>query len=252
MLTMQIQPSKVNKILFFFTLFLVCTLNVQAKNYVVSIGIADYPGKDVDLRLSATDAITMKELYEKNGDAEVVVYTNEQARIDIIRNVANEMFSKASAADAITFFFSGHGVPGSFICYDGVLKYEELTSIMSKSLANTKMVFADACFAGKARQEDSVDDGGNKAVNVLFFLSSRSNETSEERKHGWKNSLFTGYLERGLRGGADINKDRTITARELFLFVSKGVAEQSRQKQHPVMWGKFDDNMPIMSWKKKK
>ena len=194
----------------------------------------------------------MKELYEKNGDVEVVAYTNEQAKVSIILHAANELFSKASAADAITFFFSGHGVPGCFICYDGVLKYKELVGIMSKSLANTKMVFADACFAGKARQEDSADDGQNKADNVLFFLSSRSNETSAERKFGWKNSLFTGYLERGLRGGADINKDRTITARELFLFVSKGVAEQSRQKQHPVMWGKFDDNMPVMIWKKKK
>ena len=249
---MLIRLFNMKRLICLFALFLACMLYLQAKNYVVCVGIADYPGTNSDLHLSATDAMTMKELYEKNGDAEIVVYTNEQAKVSIIQNTANELFSKASAADAITFFFSGHGVPGCFICYDGVLKYKELTSIMSKSLANTKMVFADACFAGKARQEDSVDDGGNKADNVLFFLSSRSNETSAERKFGWKNSLFTGYLERGLRGGADNNKDRTITARELFLFVSKGVAEQSRQKQHPVMWGKFDDNMPVMSWKKKK
>lgn len=232
-------------------LFLACMQNLQAKNYVVCVGIADYPGTSSDLHLSATDAVTMKELYEKNGDAEVVVYTNEQAKVSIVQNAAKELFAKASAADAVTFFFSGHGVPGCFICYDGILKYKELVSIMSKSIANTKIVFADACFAGKARQEDSADEEQDRTDNVLFFLSSRSNETSAERKFGWKNSLFTGYLERGLRGGADINKDRTITARELFLFVSKGVAEQSRQKQHPVMWGKFDDNMPVMSWKKK-
>ena len=87
-------------------------------------------------------------------------------------------------------------------------------------------------------------------VNILFFLSSRTDETSQERR-GWKNSLFTAYLERGLRGGADNNRDRTVTARELFDFVSKGVAESSQQKQHPVMWGKFDDDMPLMAWKKK-
>ena len=69
------------------------------------------------------------------------------------------------------------------------------------------------------------------------------------RKDAWRNSLFTAYLERGFRGGADVNKDRIITAKELFLFVSKGVAEQSLQKQHPVMWGRFDDEMPVMSWK---
>ena len=84
----------------------------------------------------------------------------------------------------------------------------------------------------------------------MFFLSSRTNEQSQERR-SWRNSLFTAYLERGLRGGADNNLDWTITARELFNFVSKGVAEASQQKQHPVMWGKFDDDMPLMVWKKK-
>ena len=63
-----------------------------------------------------------------------------------------------------------------------------------------------------------------------------------------RNSLFTAYLERGLRGGADANLDRTITARELFTFVSEGVQQKSKQKQHPVMWGRFPDEMPLMTW----
>ncbi len=232
------------------SVFFACIFYVQAKNYVVCVGIADYPGKDMDLRLSATDAITMKEIYDKNGNADVLVYTNDNAKINSVTTALKELFAKASSSDAIIFFFSGHGYPGVFICYDGVLKYDTLTEIMSKSPANSKMVFADACYSGKARKNDSKENH-TKADNVLFFLSSRSNEQSIEmiRKNAWKNSLFTAYLERGLRGGADANRDRIITAKELFLFVSKGVAEQSLQKQHPVMWGRFDDEMPVMSWK---
>ena len=240
------------KVICILTMFLACAVGLQAKNYIVCVGIADYPGTSSDLKLSATDAITMKELYEKNGDAEVLAYTNEQAMVSTITSAIRTLYAKASAADAIIFYFSGHGVPGCFICYDGVLKYKTLTNIMSKSLANSKMVLADACFSGKARQEDTSGSEERKADNVMFFLSSRSNESSIERKYGWKNSLFTAYLERGLRGGADANKDRTITARELFLFVSKGVADQSMQRQHPVMWGRFNDDMPVMVWKKKK
>lgn len=232
------------------SVFFACIFYVQAKNYVVCVGIADYPGKDMDLRLSATDAITMKEIYDKNGNADVLVYTNDNARVNTITTALKELFSKASSTDAIIFFFSGHGYPGGFICFDGVLKYDALTGIMSMSPANSKMVFADACYSGKARK-DGCKESHTKADNVLFFLSSRSNEQSIEmiRKDAWRNSLFTAYLERGLRGGADVNKDRIITAKELFLFVSKGVAEQSLQKQHPVMWGRFDDEMPVMSWK---
>ncbi len=232
-------------------MFLACSTVLQAKNYVVCVGIANYPGTSSDLSLSATDAQTMKTLYEKNGDAEVVALVNEQAIVNSITDVIRTVYMKASAEDAIVFFFSGHGVPGSFICYDGVLKYGTLTSIMAKSQASSKIVMADACFAGKARQESNGDENVNKAENVMFFLSSRSNETSMEHKTGWKNSLFTAYLERGLRGGADANNDRTITAKELFLFVSKGVTDQSAKRQHPVMWGRFDDSMPVMVWKKK-
>lgn len=248
--TMPIQLFNMNRAIICISLFLVCILHLQAKNYVVCVGIADYPNKDMDLKLSATDAITMKDLYEKNSDAEIMVYTNEKARIKTITSALNELFTKASTTDAIIFFFSGHGMPGCFICYDGVLKYDVLTDLMSKSQANCKMIFADACYSGKARKEN-IKKRDSRTGNVLFFLSSRSGEKSIEIKSGWRNSLFTGFLERGLRGGADYNKDRIITAKELYSFVSKGVAEQSRQKQHPVMWGRFNDNMPVMSWKKK-
>ena len=63
-----------------------------------------------------------------------------------------------------------------------------------------------------------------------------------------QNSLFTAFLERGLRGGADTDRDRTITARELFTFVSEGVRQRSGERQHPVMWGRFPDDMPLMVW----
>ena len=52
-----------------------------------------------------------------------------------------------------------------------------------------------------------------------------------------------------LKGGADMNLDRTVTARELFQAVSSGVILLSENKQHPVMWGNFDNNMPVMIWK---
>ena len=44
------------------------------------------------------------------------------------------------------------------------------------------------------------------------------------------------------------NRDRTITALELYNFVHNGVTEASKNRQHPVMWGKFDNNMTIIKW----
>lgn len=237
------------KLYYILMLFLVSAYSAEARNYIVCVGIADYPGSKSDLKVSSQDAVTIKTLYDKNGNSETNILTNNKATKANILNAIGEMFLKATSDDAIILFFSGHGVPGGFVCYDGLLKYEAITAVMKKSKARSKIVFADACYAGKARNNNKRSQKQSEE-NVMFFLSSRTKEQSQERRN-WHNSLFTAFLERGLRGGADNNRDRTITARELFVFVSKGVAETSQQKQHPVMWGKFDDNMPLMVWKKK-
>lgn len=232
-------------------LFLTLALSAEARNYVVCIGLADYPGTQSDLKLSSQDAVTMKTLYEKNGDAVTDILMNERATVENAKVAIANMFAKATADDAIILFFSGHGVPGGFVCYNGLLRYKDIVSVMKQSDAKNKIVFADACYSGKARsgkaRNEEVSD-----TNVMFFLSSRTNEISQEIRKDWKNSLFTAYVERGLRGGADVDHNRTITARELFDFVSKGVAKSSWRKQHPVMWGKFDNDMPLMKWKEVK
>lgn len=236
------------RLCFILMLFLVLASPVEARNYIVCVGIADYPGTKSDLKVSSQDAVTMKTLYDKNGNSETDILTNDNATKTNVVAAIEKMFAKAKGDDAVILFFSGHGVPGGFVCYDGLLKYETVTAVMKRSKAKNKIVFADACYAGKARNNNKRSQRQSEE-SVMFFLSSRTKEQSQERKN-WRNSLFTAYLERGLRGGADNNYDRTVTARELFDFVSRGVAETSQQKQHPVMWGKFDDNMPLMVWNK--
>jgi len=54
--------------------------------------------------------------------------------------------------------------------------------------------------------------------------------------------------KRDSKGNADANRNRIITAKELFDFVYSGVIQISGGKQHPVMWGNFSDNMTVMKW----
>lgn len=128
------------------------------------------------------------------------------------------------------------------------LKYSEVISIMQKSKAKNKFIFADACYSGAIRQNDS--DTESKAGNMLLFLSSRGNEYSAESPF-LANGYFTKHLLRGLIGGADSNKDKRITARELFNYVSDGVKSQTNNRQHPVMWGNFPDDIVIVQYMKK-
>ncbi len=226
-------------------LYLVSIIRIQAKVYVVSVGIADYPGKVNDLRISDNDAKTIAKVFLATKDASVKVLTNEDATQSALLSTMHTLFEDAQSDDAVILYFSGHGTPGSLVCHDGLLTYQHIFKMLKGCKATRKIIIADACYAGKMRTTQQQTNSYN-SQNVMLFLSSRTNETSMESKY--QNSMFTIFLERGLRGGADINKDRRITARELYDFVHKGVIEASKNRQHPVMWGKFDNDMTVIKW----
>jgi len=228
-----------------FLLLLISAVSIQAKTYVVCVGIANYPGKMNDLRISDNDAQTIANIFRVTMDASVNVLVNENATQSALLNTMQTAFANAQSNDAVILYFSGHGIPGALVCHDGLLTYQRIFKILKGCKANRKIIIADACYSGKMRTSKQQSYSYN-AKNIMLFLSSRSSEVSQETK--FKNSLFTIFLERGLRGGADKNKDRMITAREIFDFVHEGVTKASNNRQHPVMWGKFDNNMTIIKW----
>ena len=210
---------------------MLCAISLQAKTYLVCVGIADYPGTKNDLRISDNDAKTIAKVFLANKDASFKVLTNEDATQSAFLSTMHTLFEDAQSDDAVVLYFSGHGTPGALVCYDGLLTYQHIFKMLKGCKANRKVIIADACYAGKMRTTRQQTSSYN-SQNVMLFLSSR----------------FTIFLERGLRGGADKNRDRQITARELYDFVHKGVIDASGNKQHPVMWGKFDNNMTIIKW----
>jgi len=226
-------------------LFLASITHLQAKVYVLCVGIADYPGTEHDLRISDNDAKTIAKVFMATKDASVKVLTNEDATQSALLSTVHTLFEDAQSDDAVILYFSGHGSPGALVCHDGLLTYQHIFKMLKGCKASRKVIIADACYSGKMRTTRQQTDSYNNQ-NVMLFLSSRTNEVSRESRY--KNSLFTIFLERGLRGGADTNRDRYITARELYDFVHKGVIEASGNKQHPVMWGKFDNNMTVINW----
>ncbi|WP_437439359.1 caspase family protein [Bacteroides acidifaciens] len=220
---------------------------VSAKVLLVAVGIGDYPKPINPLNLPTKDAIAIKTLIDKNGDAGTAILLDKEATKSAILSEIHARFDHASTDDIIIFFFSGHGYKGGFVAYDGELPYSLIREAMGSSKCKNKMIFADACFSGKMRQGKRQVKEENSDSNVMLFLSSRDNETSIERRD-MTNGFFTICLKDGLSGKADENRDRKITAKEIFNYVSKNVKKLSRDKQHPVMWGNFSNDMPVIIW----
>ena len=232
----------------FLVLLLFVSIRIDAQRiYLVSVGVADYPGTRNDLFLPVQDAQEIYKLFKKNANATAVLLTNSNAKRNHIVSESKKLFSKAGKNDIVVLYFSGHGYKGGFNAHDGYLSYGDIRKLFSGCKAKNKMVFADACFSGDIR-DDSGGGFNDPKNNIMLFLSSRSNETSIEDAR-IRNGFFTTCLLRSLKGGADTDKNRVITAKELFTAVSSGVIRLSNNKQHPVMWGNFDDNMPVMIWK---
>lgn len=228
-------------------MLIILPLNASSKVHLVAVGITDYPGSRNDLNLPAKDAITIKNLIDMNSNAASILLTDDNATKNNILNSIHELFLHASTDDIVIVFFSGHGYKGGFVAYDEYLSYDELRKAMSVTHCKNKMIFADACFSGKMRQGKKPPTIESQNSNVMLFLSSRDNEVSIERK-SMENGFFTTCLRDALRGKADANRNRIITAKELFKYVSKNVKLLSKDKQHPVMWGNFDNEMPVIKW----
>lgn len=249
-----------HKLLFF--VLLLCAAAAYASDiYVVAVGINDYKYIN-DLKMAEADAQDIAALY-RTHTKNVKVLLGSQATHDSILSTLKTYFSTAKEDDIVVFFFSGHGSSGELCAYDTKSKktavtYSEVQEAIRCCKAGNKQLFIDACFSGGLRgsTKPAPNTSGchsplSDTEGVMLFLSSRTGEMS--RENPWSgNGYFTQYLIMGIKGGADSNGDRIITAKEIFTFVSAKVSERTQDSQHPVIWGKFNDDMHIMNWNPKK
>ena len=248
--------------LLLFILLALSSLSATGRTiYVLSVGISDYRYIS-DLQKTENDAREFSELYMTHTKNVTTLLGSQATRENILSSLRS-CFAKAGADDIVVFFFSGHGDKGGLCAYDTkgrstLVRYAEVQKAIGSCKAANKQLFIDACYSGglrdgkkTARQATTARPPLSDTQGIMLFLSSRTEETSQENR--WAdNGFFTQYLIKGLKGAADTDSDRIITAKEIFTYVSAKVSERTRKKQNPVMWGKFNDNMHILNWNPKR
>ena len=95
-----------NKKIRLFLMLLVLVLSVgsasaQKKIYIVSAGIADYPGTNMDLTLCANDAVTIKGVFAKNKRSNTILLTNSQATRAAVLTALQQQFAKAFCSSSV-------------------------------------------------------------------------------------------------------------------------------------------------------
>lgn len=192
-------------------------------------------------------------------DENIRILIDEEATKSKILYNLQETFTKAGPNDLVLLYFSGHGLPGSFLPsdYDGFnnrIFHDEIKDILETSPAKYKLCIADACHSGGllAMKGAAANNALLKYYEALaqsspgsaLILSSKSSETSLESS-GLRQGVFSHFLIRGLKGEADTNKDQIVSVQELFDFTYHNVRTYTGSRQSPVMKGNFDRQMPV-------
>lgn len=241
------------------------TYTDEIKVWAVIVGVGSYDHMP-SLRFTDDDAYQMYAfLKSPQGGAvpesQISILIDENATYRNILLSLRTIFSKADANDMVMFYFSGHGLEGSFlpVDYDGQdleVQYRDVREILEQSQAKHKIVIADACHSGgyyamrSANKEvDNTVKRFYEALNtseggVALLLSSKDREYSLE-DGGLRSGVFSYFIIKGLKGAADNDRDGVIMIQELYEYARYNVRQYTANIQNPRLAG--DSNIPIAS-----
>jgi uncharacterized caspase-like protein len=238
------------KIILLLLLLTTMTFAQKATTYAIIIGVADYQSIN-DLTYTTTDAQKVYAfLTSQAGGAvpsnHIRFLTNSKATKANILKEMKYIFGFAKPQDRVVFYFSGHGDTGLFCPHDfqgnkaNALMHDDIKDIFKGCKARTKLCIADACRSGSikggdtraAKPQQGLED---KSAGVAVIMASKASQAALENNY-LKQGFFTYYLIQGLSGKSDNNRDKIITIKELFTYVSKNVKRESKGKQVPIMF----------------
>lgn len=236
-----------------------------------------------NLRYADADARAVRDfLLKPEGGSfkasDIVYMENAGATTEAVRDALMRLLRRAAPADLVFVYIASHGSPDPFdprklyfLMNDtkvanmaktgfGMFELQEVLDHVVR--AERVVVFIDACHsAGVAgprmvtgRQLERVENNVfNLYASKLYRESGRavltSSDVSEISEEGpaWGggHGVFTWALLEGLRGAADVNGDRVVTAGEVFSYVSRVVQKETDYRQNPRALSGLNEDFPL-------
>lgn len=251
------------------------------ERFAVVVGVSRYADSAnglSNLKYADRDAQSVRDfLVSPDGGSfpkdNIRLLLNEEATSQNVRSAFFTFLTKAQAEDQVVIYIAGHGAPDPndprnlyFLTYDTKLDdmggtafpMYQLQDVFNRVLKAKRVItFADTChsygFSGdrdRAKKSNNlfnqyVTRYANEADRAVITASDISQLSEESDQWGGGHGVFTFYLLKGLRGEADLNKDGTVTAGELFAYVRENVEKATNGNQTPKALPGLAEAIPL-------
>jgi len=250
-------------------------VKATANLYLLIIGVNDYKNPMYRLNCAVADATSFKIAMESGakdifGKVETIYMQDATVTRSSVLEKFKELKSKVRQEDVFIFYYSGHGVmsvdnsPQFYIVPFDVVQLVNTNAEMQKTAisaselkefsidlnAQKQLFIFDACQAGgmlemlasrgTTQKRGAIEE---RAIAQLarstgtYWLASSGREQSATEFTDLGHGLFTYTILQGLKGEADANNDKKITAEELSVYVKNKLPEFSQkyngEEQYP-------------------
>lgn len=222
----------------------------QTRRVALIVGANDGGPGRVKLRYAGSDAKALSRVLADVGgidrrDAFVLLDPSPTQLLDGFRWAQDRVARARAAGERVQFLFyySGHADDRGVHLGASQIDYPKLRGLIHAVDAQVRLGLLDSCSSGafvrlkggKMRPPLSTGDAN---IQGHAFLTSSSAEEAAQESDRIGGSYFTHYLVSGLRGAADVNRDRRVTLHEAYRFAFdetlKGTETTLGRAQHPV------------------
>jgi len=207
---------------------------VRLRRFALMAGFNDGGPTRPRLRYAASDAHAMSRVLESLGGiaSEDLVFVSDASRAAflagfdvLVRLVAAG--KQPGVRREVVVYYSGHSDEEGLLIGSDRVSYDELRARIQTVPAEVRLAILDSCASGAftrrkggVRRAPFLLDGSADTKGHAYLTSSAINEVAQESDRIGA-SFFTHYLVSGLRGAADINRDRRVTLQEAFQFAAQ-------------------------------
>jgi hypothetical protein len=258
---------------------------IGGQKYAVIVGISKYKNGGAgltNLKYSSRDALAFRDFLETPAGGSfpkenVQTLLDEDATSQHLYSALRTFLTKPRPQDLVVIYFAGHGAPDPndsrnlyLLTYDTqpddmggtAFLMSDLQDVFDRIIkAKHVITFIDSChsygvsgerFGAKQNNLSNqyLERYASKADRAVITASDVSELSLEGDQWGGGHGVFTYFLLKGLQNEeADANKDGTVTAGELFSYLSDKVPEATKQQQNPRAVPGLAQNLPLSGLK---